>query len=117
MACNGPSLRDRDDGALLCLPHRRRRYILGDGLRYERQGEIGWFQDDEAELGPVLVMEHEGQVVERDDRMEVLAEHPKQLADRSVSGECLRDAQQRVIAREMCRVERRTFRHGPLRTS
>ena len=58
------------------------------------------------------VVQQQGEVVERDDRVELVAEHVKELADRPMRSERLRCAQQRVVAREMCRVAHRLFRHG-----
>ena len=103
---------NRNDRGLLRFPDHRRGSMLGERLRLERNGEVGWFEDDQAELGAQPVVQQQAEVVERDDRVELVAEHVKQLADRPMRGERLRRPQQRVVAREMCRVERHLLRHG-----
>ena len=57
------------------------------------------------------VVEDQRQVVERDDGMEVIGENLEELGHRLVARKCLRDAQQRVVAREMGRRERFSFCH------
>ena len=96
-----PIVRDRNDRGRLGFPDRGRGSVLGDRLRLERQLEISGREDDEPQLILPLVVQQQGQVVERDQRMEVLAEDVNELGERPVSAKRLGQAQHRVVAREI----------------
>jgi hypothetical protein len=38
--------------------------VLGDRLRLERNGEVGGFEHDQAELAPLVVVQQQGEVIE-----------------------------------------------------
>ena len=60
---------------------------------------IGRLEDREVQLVVLCVVEHEGQVIERDDLVQVTGEDVKQLRDGPVRGKAPRYVQQRVVPR------------------
>ena len=77
------------------------------GTDGERRHEVGRLQHDEPHFVGRFVVQQECQVVERDDRVQLIGQHLEQLGHGFVAGKRLRDAQQRVVAREVSRGELR----------
>ena len=75
-------VRKRNDGAALRFPDRGRGSVIGDRLAQERGFKVGRLEDDEPQLIPLYLVQQEGQVVERDERMQLLGKDVKELRDR-----------------------------------
>lgn len=102
---------NRDDRALLCFPDGGRRSVLGDRFRLERQLEVGRLEDDEPHGVLPLLMQDEGEIVERDQRMEVIGKDVNEIGERPVRSKRPGQAQDRVVAREVRRDENGPIRH------
>jgi hypothetical protein len=72
--------------------------VLGDGRGLERRHEIGRLEHDEPHVVRLFVVQQEREVVERDDRVQVIRQYPEQLGHGLVAGKRLRDAEQCVVA-------------------
>ena len=71
-----PFLRDGDDDALLCFPDGRRRAMIGHSRRHEWKRNVIRLQNDQTHLVGGFVVQRQREVVERDDRMQVIAQEP-----------------------------------------
>ena len=76
------------------------------GLDTRRHHDICGFQHDETHLVFRGVVQHQRQVIERDDRMELLGENLEQLRQARIADKRLGDFQQGVVTREVRRGER-----------
>ena len=79
-------------------PYGRSQAVIGHGRRHEWKRDVSRLQHDHTHLIGGFVVQHQREVIERDDRMQVIRKHFEQLGQGPMAGQGLRDAQQRVVA-------------------
>ena len=102
---------DGNDRSLLCFPDRPGGCVWvergdGDGRRH-----VARLQHDQAHESGRLLVDDEGEIVERNQRTQFVSEHLDELANGLMAGERLRDTQQRVVSGEASRDERGLVGH------
>jgi hypothetical protein len=84
----------------------RSRSLCGDGHRHERQVDAGWLQDDQTHFVCLFFVQEQREIIERNQRMQMIGEDTNKLGHCVAAGKDLRNALKGVVARKMCRIER-----------
>ena len=102
--------RDRNHRRSLCGPDGAGRSHRGDRQPSERRRwRIGGLEHHQPHFVCRIVVQNKGEVVERNNRVQMVGEHAEQLGDRAMTRKTARDAEQRLVPRKRVE-ERRTAR-------